>query len=63
MPPPDVSLAGAGHGANLLDGEGAQNLSLRPVQEGQSCALKFMREWGASFGDKVYGEIEGEETA
>jgi Protein of unknown function (DUF1565) len=37
--PPGVSLAGAGQGASILDGEGAQDVSFRPVQEGQSLVL------------------------
>lgn len=37
--PPGVTLMGAGQGESLIDGEGALELSLRPVQEGQSIIL------------------------
>jgi hypothetical protein len=37
--PPGVTLAAAGQGESLIDGEGALDLSFRPVQEGQSLVL------------------------
>jgi len=37
--PPGVMLAGAGQGESIIDGEGAQDISFRPVQEGQSLVL------------------------
>jgi len=37
--PPGVTLAGEGQGASIIDGEGATDLSFRPVQEGQSLIL------------------------
>jgi hypothetical protein len=37
--PPGVTLAGAGQGVSIIDGEGATNLSFRPVQAGQSLIL------------------------
>ena len=37
--PPGVTLMGAGQGESFIDGEGAMELSLRPVQEGQSLIL------------------------
>ena len=37
--PPGVTLAGAGQGASIIDGEGATDLSFRPVQAGQSLIL------------------------
>jgi Protein of unknown function (DUF1565) len=37
--PPGVTLAGAGQGESIIDGEGTQNISFRPVQEAQSLVL------------------------
>jgi hypothetical protein len=37
--PPGVTLTGAGQGESIIDGEGAQDISFRPVQEGQSLVL------------------------
>ena len=37
--PPGVTLAGEGQGVSLIDGEGATDLSFRPVQAGQSLIL------------------------
>src|SRR5262245_57390042 len=34
--PPGVTLAGAGQGVSIIDGEGATDLSFRPVHAGQS---------------------------
>ncbi len=34
--PPGVTLTGEGQGVSIIDGEGATDLSFRPVQEGQS---------------------------
>jgi hypothetical protein len=37
--PPGVALAGAGQGESVIDGEGVQDISFRPVQEAQSLVL------------------------
>ncbi len=37
--PPGVTLAGAGQGESIIDGEGATEISFRPVREGQSLIL------------------------
>lgn len=37
--PPGVTLAGAGQGESIIDGEGAMEISFRPVREGQSLVL------------------------
>jgi hypothetical protein len=37
--PPGVTLAGEGQGVSIIDGEGATDLSFRPVQAGQSLIL------------------------
>ena len=37
--PPGVTLAGEGQGLSIIDGEGATDLSFRPVQAGQSLIL------------------------
>jgi hypothetical protein len=37
--PPAVTLAGVGQGDSIIDGEGAMDLSFRPVREGESLVL------------------------
>lgn len=37
--PPGVTLAGEGQGVSIIDGEGAMDVSFRPVQESQSLVL------------------------